>query len=308
MTLAATYTHYGVYLNTTSPTMLTGITRQNLVTNSQVNGEPTSGEIYRRFQALYSQKLAPGWTTLNLANALGAIGVTGLSIGDLVTGLELYAQKNQEAGTRASGSTHRKFLFTEGIIVPRRLTCEHQGDASLEYEALVTYDGSNDPVQITESSALPGTITDSERFTMGGCTIGGKTFSGKQSLEIDFGVNARSEGGDSDIWDTFAWIQDIQPTVTLRGMDPEWFKATNVPLVGLAATHANSTIYLRKRSATGFVADGTEEHIAITVDGLIVPDEAFSFDGSTGTVSMTLPLEYDGTNAPLTIDTASAIT
>jgi hypothetical protein len=135
--------------------------------------------------------------------------------------------------------------------------------------------------------------------------------SGKQRFSIDFGVDAVGKSADSDIWDTFCSIRTVQSQITFESVDTELFSDSNIPLTGKAATHANSTIYLRKRTlgGDGFVPDGTAEHIALTADGLIVPDDAFSSDGqSDGKVSFTLPLRYDGTNVPLTVDTASAIT
>ncbi len=56
-------------------TLLGGITRQSLVTGSQVQSEATSGEIYARFVAMYAQKIAPSFSTLNIASALNASGM-----------------------------------------------------------------------------------------------------------------------------------------------------------------------------------------------------------------------------------------
>lgn len=310
MTLQATHTHYGVYLNGGSPVLLGSITRQNIASQSQINGEVTSGQIYRSFLALYSQKLLPGFSTYDLAAGLGSIGVLGLSLATLTSGLEFFAQKNLQAGTRATGANHRKFAFRSGIVVPRRLSVDHQGDAVLDYEIVVTYDGVNDPIVVTDSVSLPAGITDNVRYTLAGTTIGGVTVAAKTRMSIEFGVGAEGRAADSDIWDTFATIKTVQPSITIESLDVELLKAANIPLTGKAATHATTAIYFRKRAAggTGFVADATAQHVRLTADGLIVPDDAFSSDGqSEGKVSFTMPLRYDGTNVPLTVNTASAI-
>ena len=44
-------------------TLLGGITRQSIATGTEVRREATSGEIYARFQSLYAQKIAPGFST-----------------------------------------------------------------------------------------------------------------------------------------------------------------------------------------------------------------------------------------------------
>ena len=128
MSVSATHTHYAIRLNDTSPTLIGGIIRQNIATGSQVNGEATSGEVYRRFLALYSQKVAPGFSTYAIATALAAIAPPGLNIGSLASGLDFFAQKNLLGGARAGGTSHRQFPLNAGIIVRRRLFVDHVGD------------------------------------------------------------------------------------------------------------------------------------------------------------------------------------
>jgi len=305
----ATHTHYGVLLNDTSPTLIGNVIRQNIATNSQINGEITSGQVYRSFLALYSQKIAPGFSTYAIASALGSIGVLGLNIAELASGLDFYAQKNLDGSTRAGTLSHRKFTFVKGLVVPRRLSVDHQGDAVLDYELVVTYDGTNDPMVITDSISLPSGITDNERYTMAGSTIGGVAITGKRRFAIEFGVDAISEGADSDVWDTIAHIRAVQTELTIDSVDVDLVKAAGIPLTGKAATHANTSIMLRKRAHAGtFVADATAEHIELTADGMIIPDDAFSSDGQEpGKVSFRMPLRFDGTNVPLTVDTAAVI-
>jgi hypothetical protein len=300
-----------------SATVLDSVARVQLSQSNAFNREQTSGSVYDRFITILAQTHSASLETKRLATWLAEIGLTGLPIVDGALGeygLRLYAQKfDESAGGRASGSNHRSYTIANGLLVPSRLSVSHQGDAMLTCNLFVKYDGTNDPVVVATSVSLPALDGDDERFTLGGVTLGSKTFDGKQSLEIDFGVTVREEGADSDIWPTALSIVSIQPTLTLTGVKPEWLTAdtTTLPIEGLACTHANSTIYLRKRAqgGTGFVADGTAEHIKFTVDGLAAIETIFDASpGSPAETSLTLPLEWDGTNAPLTIDTASTIT
>lgn len=286
-------------------TIIGGITDQNLVLGSEVRSEARSGEIYARHQALISQKYAPGFTTEDVAAALGQCGAAGLDLSTKT--LTLYAQKHAGGGTRAAGSVHRSYAFAVGILVPEKLTVKHQGDATISYKAItVSADGVASPMTIAETAALP-TIAAHSIYTLGPAAIGAISLTHCKQFEIDFGIEAVSEGAGSDILDTLASISVVATELTLQGIDITWLKSTSIPETGKVATHANTTIYLRKRAAGGtFVADETAEHIKFTADGLAYIDQAFSGDPLECTLKM--PLKYDGTNAPLVIDTASAIT
>ena len=130
-----------------------------------------------------------------------------------------------------------------------------------------------------------------------------------QSFDVEFGVDGRTEGGDSDIWDTFSRLRGFKPRLTVVGTDVEWWKSSNIPLVGKLATHANTLVRLRKRSGTGFVADATGQHISFTGDGLAYIQTGMSDQGDdAATITVEMPLRYDGTNSPLAISTTAVLT
>lgn len=242
-----------------------------------------------------------------VAAALDAVGLTGLAIVGL--GFFAYGQKHAEGGTRETGANHREYKIAKGIIVPTRITCDHQGDAQISYAVLATSDGVNDPVVITDGVVLPAIASDDQRFSIGKCTIAGVLLTSLRSWELDFGIDAAVEGGDSDIWPTLSSIRSIRPTLTLRGIDIEWFKAANIPLAGKLATQANTTFYLRKRLSGGsFELDASIVHIKFNAAGLVHVDQPV--DGNTNAPSeanLVLVTNFDGTNAPVVIDTTSAI-
>jgi len=293
----------------TSTDIIGGITAMNVRTGSEIRNEARSNEVYPRFQSLVAQKPVGTFATSAIAAALDVAGPTGLDLDGLSNGLHFYAQKGADGGTRAGATSHRKYAIVDGILIPRRLTCEHRGDASLEYESVITYDGSNDPVTVTDSASLPAGIADAERFTLGSATLETEALTGLTRFELDFGIKARAEGADSDIWDTIVTIEEIMGVLKLRGKDPAWFKSDVIPLGGKAVTHANTSVYLRKRAAGAtFVADGTEEHIKFTFAGLAVIETLFDAQGNaTGETELMMPLYYDGSNDPMVIDTTAAI-
>lgn len=306
MTVTKAHTLYGVVFNAT---VLGGITAQNISTGTTVRGEGRSGEPYSRINHLVGQKPGATFTSEDIAAALAVCGPAGVDIDGLAAGLILYAQAFADGGTRASGANHRSYTIYDGIVAPQQLRCTHQGDASIDYAALATYDGTHSPLVEADTVSLPAGLTDNARFTLGPITIGGVTLAEYRDLTIDFGIMVRSEGAESDIWDTFSYIVTYQPTITLRGIDVEWLKSTNIPLAGKAAAHADTAIYLRKRSDGGtFVADATAEHIQLTAAGLAwipTPMDASGLDPAECTLM--LRTKYDGTNLPIVVDTTSAL-
>lgn len=295
--------------NPSVPVIVGGIRNISLRSGSDVRADRTGGDIYPRYIALYSQKPVCTFRCACLADILAQCGLTGLAIDN--NGVSIYAQEFEEGATVKAGANHRRFLIQEGIIVPRRLTCDHQGDAEIEYDILPTYDGTNDPVIESDTNALPTAPADDERFTIGAFTIESVVCGQLSKIEIDFGVQAQLASADSDRWDTHASIRAIEPVITLTGTDLQWLKAANIPRTGKAVTHAATKMYLRKRStgATGFLADVTAEHIKFTAAGMAVIEGIFEDnDDEPSAITLTLTTNYDGSNAPLTINTASAIT
>lgn len=304
-----THTLFGVQIATAN--VLGGIVSQRLPTDAAVRSEGSSGEVYARHQSLVGQRVTASFATRLIAQALGLCGVSGTSIASLTGGLTLWAQKTAAGGTRAGVTSHRKYNMTAGLLYPDSLTVEHQGDAVLGYNAIAAWDGTNDPVAITDSQSLPAGIADDERWSLGPITLGSVVISQVRSLSLNFGIDAVSEGSDGEIWDRYVYIRRIQPIITIRGIDIEWFKAANIPLTGLNATHATTSIFLRKRADGGsFVADATADHIKFTAAGLVTISPALDVGADVGPAEVNLALAgvYDGTNAPLTFTDNVAIT
>lgn len=302
---------YSVVLNDTADVTLGGIESINIRSQVEHKAEATSGEIYPRHQAIVAIKPVADFSSYCLADCLDAIPLTGKSITAMATGLDLYAYAHAHGAGRAGASLHRKYTIADGMIIPTKISCDHRGDALISYTVLSTWDGTNAPIIELDLQSVPTSGNDDERFSIGKCTIGSVLISDIRSWELDFGIKAVTEGADSDIYDTHVSIVECLPVLTLKGVDVEWMKAANVPLVGKAATHLTTSIYLRKRlqTAAGYVADGTAEHIKFTADGLAYVDEIFTAGGKVpSTCSLKLPMRFDGTNAPFVLDTTSAIT
>jgi len=312
MAVTRKYSLSAVRLNTGAPVLISGILSQGLGLGATVDQEPTSGEVYPRWTSVTGLSPDGRFATYHLATALASIGLTGLNIGSLATGLEFWLQQHALGSTRAGVLSHRKTLIKAGIVFPLSVECNHGPNqhGRVSYQVTPVWDGANDIVQISDGETLPTAEADDERFGLGPIAIGGKTIDHVDSLTVDFGINAVVEGKDGDICPSYVSIETLLPSIRLRGIDPEWFAAAKIPLAGLACTHANTILYLRKRAlGDGFVANGVAQHIKFTACGLAVIDDAQQATGSgAAETSLILPLRYDGANAPLTINTASAIT
>ena len=186
------------------------------------------------------------------------------------------------------------------------------GDAVLNYDAIITYDGINDPIVINESVTLPTAPNDDERFTLGKWTIGGIVIDQIRSMDLEFGISVQTEGADSDIWETHANISRISPSIRLRGINLNWLRSAataKIPLLGQAAIHTDTTGYLRKRKDGGtFELDGNAVHIKMTAAGYARIDTGMDASGdSSAECSLVLDTIYDGTNAPIVFDTSASI-
>jgi len=305
---------YAVVINST---VIGGITAQSAQMGTEMSSKPSSAEVYARWQAMTAQNPRATFTTYAIASLLDSIAeelpatdIYSADIAEMAAGVSLYAQAYLKGSTRKGESLHRKLVAVEGMLGLGRLSCTHQQDATIEVNGVVGWDGTNDPIAETDLVSLPSGVTDAERYTLGAVTLESLSIPQVRSLSIDFGLNIVAEGSDSDIWPTFVTIQSINPVITLRGIDLEWLKSTVIPRAGKAITHANTTIYLRKRAAgSSFVANETEQHIKFTACGMAYIDTPMDATGSEpAECSLILPCKYDGDNDPLVIDTTSAIT
>lgn len=308
------YAPYGVYAeteeNTGAPALVGGITRQRLYTDTEADHEVSAGNYNPYTVVINEQKPKAEFTTRDLDGILGVLAPPGSKIettGTSPAGVQCFQVKKTD-GKIDSGSVHRMWKFAAGIMIPRRLSIQQGGNAEFTAEVLGRYDGTNEPIAPNESQALAGTLTDPARWSMGIVTLGAVSggIVGKQSLEIDFGVNADQVGEDGEVWPENIDLDAYLARITIGSIDTSLVAAAKIPLVGKAATHANTKIDLRKRDGGGFASGSV--HINVTVDGLCYADNVFDADGNQrGTCDLVCLARYDGSNAPLVISTGQAL-
>jgi hypothetical protein len=292
--------------------VLGGTRRQMIRSGIDVRQESVAGSVYSQWQSVYAGAPAMDFGTISLKRALDVIGTTGLAIaGASQTGLTAYGIAKQEGGSRKAGANHVSYNMREGLLIPRRISVSHQQDAQLDCEALITYDGTNAPLIQSNTATAPAVANDDQRYSIGrvqlGTTNGDKyTITQISNIEIDFGINATAEGSDSDIYPTFAVINEIpRPTIRITTSDPILLADTNgIPLHGKDLNSSYTKICLRKRkrlSSSGYEDDASLVHITIVpLIGCAYLSDVGNYGGSTanGSVIIEIPLISDGTNAP----------
>ena len=271
-------THHKIHTVNMSSTELPGITSSNLELNSNMVAELTAGNRSPQHVAMVSQKIAHTMSTMSLTAALDIVGSQGYTT-DGSPAMVVNLQNMDVYGQGAVGSVHRSLTFNRARTVPTSITVNNQGDATLEMRTAIIYNGTNDAVVISDLETLPAVTNTETRHTLGPISVGGVTLSQYTSVTVTFGNSLSSEAVASDVYDTLITEATHTPTITITGIDAEWFKASGaIPIGGLAATHANSSVTFRKRDQTGshFVAGATTEHVKVTIAGLAAVTSAVS--------------------------------
>jgi hypothetical protein len=219
---------------------------------------------------------------------------------------DFYLKRLAEHGYRQSGANHQRYRASHAFLLIESVRAQHQGEASASCRVLCGYDGTNEPIVPAGSQSLVGTPTADEYFAAGPVTINGAALNGVQSIEVDWGIQLLTLGGETEPWPTLYAIQSLAPRVTIECLDHPW---TTFDLEGTALS--SLTAWLRKKSSNGFnVANGTAQHIAFTASSGIVhvqESRGGNNDEATSTVICELRAANSTANA-LTVSTAATIT
>lgn len=268
--------------------------------------EPPDGLADPQYVALGGAEPKFKFTTTKLATALAAIGIDGLAIDGTSAALAMWLQKVSNLGIRASGSTHWKLSFADGLVVPRTLDAPSLDElAKISYEGFaISTDGTTHPVTVAGSAALLGTPSADEGFVPGYVDVNGTDINGVQSINIDFGIEVRVYRGDGEAYPTFVAIMTRKPVINFTTNDVT--ALTTIGAAGAAVSASDITVFLRKVSEGAVrVAAATTEHISFTVDEGRV--EVGEISGNPYAVPVKITPTYDGSNAIIVVNTATAI-
>jgi len=246
------------------------------------------------------------FSTTDIKALLDVAGINGKKLVTPNDFLAAFWQQYDQGGLIKAGSTHLKILINEGLLIPRIISVTQGAEASIDCEAIPTFDGTNDPLVVSDSQALVTRVNASQLWTLGKATINSVDIE-IQSLNIDFGIQEKVVGADGDVFNTFVAIDKRDPSITFDSFDIS--KLTSFVHQG-SDPGGTFVCYLRKLKAGGTrVADATAEHIKFTInDYQISPENTNAAkDGQAGTSYSIKPV-FDGSNNIIVIDTASIIT
>ena len=269
------------------------------------------GQVDPTYAAVMSQSPTFGWTTTAIKAGLDAIGIDGGKIAAAPNDLDLYLQSYDAQGLRGAGSTHIKVTNALGIIVPRSITASQGQVARYDMDAyLLSADGIAAPFTVTGSSALEGTPSVAEQFTLGPVKVNGTALEGVESTTITFGIRLYGPRAyEGHVFPYYVAIASRTLSIDVRVTQADLLLAAKFGISGVAQGATDSVVYLRKLAEDGTrVAEATEEHISWTMDqgrAHVVEQSADHPNPYMATVR--LSPTYDGEAAILVLDTTAAI-
>jgi len=303
MAIGPVYVLHGVQLP--SSVYLGQVTDGGVVSEADVQASYSAGHVTPLFRCLMGSSPSIDFTTSQLATLLAAVGQYGA---DLSAGnVDLLYRKVTNFGTRSAlnATDGYRFRASEAMAVIRSLSAQHRGLASAQVGIIPVYDGSNAPIVPAGSVAMSGTPSASELYTLGPVVINGTQIDGCQGWNLDFGINVVQEGDDGNIYNTHAHVEQVDPSISFESLEVD-----DLWSYGFTGTNLTSfAVYLRKKSRTGNVADGTSQHIKISGTlGQVVPENTRGGGNRRADSGAKLFItSADSSTDPLTITVASAI-
>ncbi len=246
-------------------TIIGGISGDSLNLNEQSSQLDGDGSVYPTRVALFRQSPVYSFQTVEVAVALAKLTAIGVAISS-GNEFKAYQQKVLHGGTRVTGSNHRLLTVTTGIVIPTSIEAAAGSPAVLRGECHAGYDGSNQPVLVTESSALAAAQAIDEVFHPGPIKINGTLIEGITRIGINFGIQIQKDfnNGAAGQWPDIVFVRRAVGSITFttHAMDTLVSAGllTSAGLVGVVQGTTDSLVYLRKMAnATGYVADLTAD-------------------------------------------------
>lgn len=243
-----------------------------------------------------------------LGTALGIIGFAGAVIDPVV----VYLPKLASGGTLASGSVHTTITLDNCACYLQSITASQGSEATASFVVLPTYDGSNAPVAVATTVALPTVTQTATKFTLGPLEIG-TTLYNLQDLTFNSGIDPIRIATRGEVWPRFNGIAQRRPNFTLSTHDVSLLDtiasdASHQPLGKASANTVN--IYFRGLTNRGAPqADTAAKHLKIAMTQVFVqPGEVSAANDGAATLSLTGHAVYDGTNAIAAVTADATIT
>lgn len=289
-----------------------GVTNSSIRTNSQTISDD-SGDIYDEVISLLSQIVDAEQTLKSLDSILTYIGLGGYCISSDGghPGVIVYGRILGDCKSPPLSTDNLKYTFAHGLVCLGQLSARRGADATITIKIMPITDGTNAPFAFASSSVTLPTRSSLSKslFTLGACSVSGLLLNDFDSLDIQFGVQTSAPTPMmGSVWPDSIAVRKVQPVAALTGFDPRILNnSSGIPLLGVQATHANTLFQFKKRLGySAFVADGSGEHIAMSMNGAVYVTEVFSGSGNgEATNAIVIKGVHDNTNVPLLVNVAS---
>ena len=308
----------GIYLQTASPAMASAVgfaadVSQAVELNQDIRTGMEQAGIYESRASIVARRPGIVFGTTQLKAYLDLMDVTGsyrcINSDGSHPGLDAYQLAHNRCSARDLTDSDR-FRVSDGLIVTDSISVTHQGRAEIAAHVEAITDGTNEPIVKAEDITYPNDATDDQEYSLYACDVGGVALTGLKGITIEPGIEIIKEDADGSIWPEWVSVLSQLTRIRLSGINAGWLASGVLPIAGKAVTHANTTLRLVKMaSGSSYASLGSSVHITITVAGLACVTTAASATGRgiSNTDAMIYCL-HDGTNEPLQIDAAAALT
>lgn len=293
---------------------LAPFTMHCLKAGTTVIGQPSEWDISPEVERIVEQgsgratpffrgvgKAAPA-ITFSTTAIKTALGLNGLSLTQ-ITGSALFKawlKKRLEYGTFESGSVHKTLTINKGAVIPGTIQAAVGQAASMAMKAVALFDDTNLPIVVGDNVALEALPTVKELYTVGPIEIEGVTMEGVVNVTIEPGIKEQTLCAAGSPFPEYLSVDDLIPTFSLQVLDLDLLTSANI--IGQAMTQA-AKVYLQKLDPDN-PSTPLDEYIEFTMAAGDLYIENIGSSDKNKAPTLKLEARDDGTNSPVTIDTA----
>lgn len=238
--------------------------------NPNVVKEANDGSGGVRIVALLTRDQKISFATREVATALDAIGTIGVDLSTVSGGVTIYCVKLGQVA-RASGSVHRSFVVTKGLMYVTTISATQSAlaEVAITLEPLST-DGEAVPVTESASAALATVSTPTKVFTLAEIGINGTLREGLQSMSLTLNQGVDKAPYDGGVYTTCSHMDEGSPTVELETADAG--ALATLLSSGAVTISDNVDVYLRACENLNMPYGKSEsEHVRLRIAaGLVV--------------------------------------
>lgn len=286
--------------------------------NSQIFTSFLGGEPTPRWQGIFGQRPEVEFTTSNLGVAFAEM--PSYFVGYSALNVDFYSRQGQLAGFRKTLATagHHRFRMFNSMICCGSLDLPHQGDGTLTMMVTPYYDGTNEPIVMTDGVSLDalgsGTL---EHYGVGPVlvndTLLANAIPGVQRCTVDFNIVKEQLGGENEPWDRWVSGNELRPVVSIQTK-----RVREMEIMGLDGKELFAlTIYGRayRIDSTGGVTripNNVGAHLKFTFGGGgLIHVSGVTANGPTATIDATIMIETRASSTdgvPLVVQVNQQIT